>query len=175
MSLQLNGNGTIAGLAAGGLPDGSVTQPDLAAGIGGNGPLISVYRTGNQTILNATWTKVGFNTEDTDTAGCFDSTTNFRFTPNVAGWYQVNASIDVGNNITAALLAVYLNGLQKRLGSGTNGLGPTSEFYPSVATLVYCNGTTDYLEVWAYISSGTPTIYAGAAFSHFTAFLARTA
>lgn len=35
MALVLNGSGTIAGLSAGGLPDGVITADDLAAGVGG--------------------------------------------------------------------------------------------------------------------------------------------
>ena len=33
MALVLNGDGAIGGLVAGGLPDASVTQSDLAAGV----------------------------------------------------------------------------------------------------------------------------------------------
>ena len=35
MALVLNGSGTIAGLSAGGLPDGVITADDLASGVGG--------------------------------------------------------------------------------------------------------------------------------------------
>ena len=35
MPITLNGNGTVTGLAVGGLPDGSVDADTLASGVGG--------------------------------------------------------------------------------------------------------------------------------------------
>ena len=39
----------------------------------------------------ATNTKIVFNAKEFDTANAFDSTTNYRFTPQVAGYYQFNS------------------------------------------------------------------------------------
>jgi len=54
---------------------------------------VAYYNTGGSgtLITTNTWTKVPFNTEVYDTANCFD-TTNYRFTPSVAGYYQINAT-----------------------------------------------------------------------------------
>jgi hypothetical protein len=46
------------------------------------------------TITSNTFTKVQINTEEFDTNSNFDSTTNYRFTPTVAGYYQVNGSVN---------------------------------------------------------------------------------
>ena len=35
MAIQINGNGTITGISAGGLPAGTVTSATLASGVGG--------------------------------------------------------------------------------------------------------------------------------------------
>jgi hypothetical protein len=47
----------------------------------------------NQTVAVSTHVLVQFNSEDFDTDNCFDSTTNYRFTPNVAGKYFVYGQI----------------------------------------------------------------------------------
>ena len=91
MALVLNGDGAIAGLNAGGLPDASITQSDLASGVAGTGPAVFAYGTTNaQSISTGTPTKIILNAEVFDTNNCFDSTTNYRFTPNVAGYYQIS-------------------------------------------------------------------------------------
>ena len=46
-----------------------------------------------QVVSNNTDTKVQFSTENFDTDNCYDNSTNYRFTPNVAGKYFVYARI----------------------------------------------------------------------------------
>lgn len=55
----------------------------------GYGPAFSAYRGGpNQALTTGTYTKVQLNIEEFDTNNNFDSSTNYRFTPTVAGYYQ---------------------------------------------------------------------------------------
>ena len=71
--------------------DASVTQAKLGAGVSGNGPAFSANRaTSNQTVTSAALTKVQLNAETFDTDNAFDSTTNYRFQPTVAGYYPVS-------------------------------------------------------------------------------------
>ena len=58
------------------------------------GPAFSAWQNGNNNISNQTSTKVTLNNKEFDTANCFDATTNYRFTPNVAGYYQINSCIN---------------------------------------------------------------------------------
>ena len=53
-------------------------------------PAFSAYQSTGQTLSSSTWTKIQLQTEEFDTASCYDNATNYRFTPNVAGYYQVN-------------------------------------------------------------------------------------
>ena len=50
-----------------------------------NAPAFSAYRLTDQSVTGSTWTKVQLGTEEFDTANAFDSSTNYRFTPQVAG------------------------------------------------------------------------------------------
>ena len=59
-----------------------------------NAPAFSATRTStNQSFTSAVWTKVECQTEEFDTASAYDNATNFRFTPQVAGYYQVSGTL----------------------------------------------------------------------------------
>jgi len=147
------------------IPDGALTQAKMAAGIAGNGPAISVFRnTSTQTVTSGVATKVQLNGEDFDTDSAFDSTTNFRFQPLVAGYYLVTGRIacSASTSGTVALPLIYKNG--SLLLNGQSYIPPSgsSSMTATVTGLVYLNGSTDYLELWANITgTGTVTITNG--------------
>jgi hypothetical protein len=157
------------------LLDGSVTQAKLAAGVAGNAPTFKAKSSSSQSISNATNTKLQFNEEDWDTANCYD-TSNYRFTPNVAGYYQVNTYVQIGlaNYSGFAAIKLYKNGTAIKDAAVVTA--NVSEYpSPSVNGMVYMNGSTDYLEVYVIQNSGTTkTAYFGI-WAEFSAFLARAA
>lgn len=134
-------------------------------------PAFRAYRSGNQTISAATTTKVAFNAETFDTASCFDSSTNYRFTPTVAGYYQVNAI--VGFTTGAGQLSLFKNGSNYQTGVEVSFNASLGGHIP-INDLVYLNGSTDYIEIFVYLTSGT-TISSGETNTSFSAFLARSA
>ena len=146
-SYILDANVTTAKIA-----DANVTQIKLAAGVAGNGPAFSAYGTAGQSIATATFTKIAFNTEIFDTNNNYDSTTNYRFTPTVAGYYQINANIfTTASAAGLAFIVVYKNGSTYCNG---NIVPNTNGGYITVNCLVQCNGSTDYIEIYAYQNSG---------------------
>ena len=140
------------------------------------GPAFSAVRgTSNQTITAATYVKVQFNSEEFDTNNNYDSTTNYRFTPTVAGYYQVNLTIYSTTSLAANVYSyIYKNGSIFKYGSAyPTGSGGTA--FSSVASaLIYMNGSTDYLEGY-YYASQTATVFADPSYSFFQASLVRTA
>jgi len=66
---------------------------------GDNTPRFYAYRNGTQSIANNTYTVVQFNAEVYDSDNTFDSSTNYRFTPAVSGFYflHVNVATDSEN------------------------------------------------------------------------------
>lgn len=139
------------------------------------GPAFSVYRaTTTQSFTSGTYTKVQFNAETSNPGNCFDSTTNFRFQPNVAGYYQMAYSVyaQAASGMTYAHSGLYKNGTVIQYGSYGGAVGGTAGISAG-SKLVYMNGTTDYVEVFG-ISNGTTTVFAhGDASTSFTGFLAR--
>lgn len=139
-----------------GIENGGVAQVDLATGVVGTGPAFSAAATGTTTITSGVFTKMVFNSENWDTANCFDSTTNYRFTPNVAGYYLITGSLDAGisTNQTRALAVIYRNGSAYRAGVNL-GTAQGNSFNGSVSAQVYLNGSTDYVELFAYVLAST--------------------
>lgn len=93
------------------IKDANVTQPKLGSGVAGTGPAFSAYIGNAQAIGAAADTKLQFNTENFDTNNCFDRTTNFRFTPNVAGYYEINLAAQIGATAQGYVI-LYKNGAQ---------------------------------------------------------------
>jgi hypothetical protein len=175
MPITINGSGTIGGLSVGGLPDGTIAQADLASGVGGVGPAFAAYASSNQSVTNNVFTKVQINTELFDTNSCYDNATNYRFTPTVAGYYQVNAAAKPTTD--AGLFTVlYKNGSIYAYGNGsTAGIDVGGVRNGSVlSTLVYLNGSTDYVEFYV-VSGNNITITGSQTQTYFTASMVRAA
>ena len=144
--------------------------------VSGNMPAFSAGMTaGSQSLGANTLVKVQFNSIQFDTASCFDATTNYRFTPNVAGYYQVNCSstlADATNQTTNLLLLLYKNGSSYAYIRSLSVSGNYT--FGTFSYVVYMNGTTDYLEVYAEAISNNGVIY-GSGLSIFSAALVRAA
>jgi hypothetical protein len=122
-----------------------------------------------QTITSATFTKLAFNTTTFNTAGAAFSTTLNRFTPAKAGYYKVCGYYDFGSSTGVSIVALYLykNGISaKSLYDRRGAAGLTGA--ANGGTIVYLNGTTDYIELFAYLTATTTSIAAGAVFSDFS-------
>lgn len=151
--------------------------PESAGGSGvSSAPAFSAYANATQSVTSGILTKIAINTEIFDTENCFDSTTNYRFTPNVAGYYQVNGTLRATNTaVGSANVALYKNGsIYSRCTEQPISGTPCQCVY---SELVYMNGTTDYLELYGAVTGGTTSFeYAAPEFtSRFSAFLAKGA
>ena len=146
-----------------------------AAPASSSGPAFRARQSADQaTVARGTFTKVQYATETFDTDACYD-TTNYRFTPNKAGYYQVNAGFDAFGNSAGNgtfLLVPYKNGattniyLSQFISSGVSMNG---------STLISMNGTTDYLEIFGYGDAGGTTItFQNTNLSKFEAFFVRS-
>ena len=146
-------------------------QSSFPPNIAGNGPAFRIYATATTSVPNGTPTKVilGGTTFDT-TSGMVASS---RFTPTVAGYYQVNFGIRMENVSTVSAL-LFKNGTSYSTGSTTGN--PALAYNSSGADLVYLNGSTDYIELYAYhAGTGTQTVTASSTETKLSAFLARSA
>jgi hypothetical protein len=126
-----------------------------------NGPAFSAYSSSTQNPSSGVLTKVVFGATSFDTNNNYNTSTS-RFTPTVAGYYQLNVSVAMAadTTITGARLIIYKNGAGVQIPSmeNTNSGGNGTGYYtPSLSALVYANGTSDYFEVYGQVD-GTGTL-----------------
>lgn len=115
-----------------------------------NAPAFSAYANAQTSLTSGAQTKVNFQVEDFDTNSNFASS---RFTPTVAGYYQLNARIQFSGSTTNPLAYIQKNGTQVLCGNYIPGT--FTEPVATVSGLVYLNGTTDYVEAMGYHLTGS--------------------
>lgn len=104
--------------------------------------------TAQNSVAN-TWHKVVVDTTSFDVGTIWNST-NKRFVPTKAGYYMCNLKVGM-SAAGRIILSIGFNGANTaNLGSDTN---TTSSFATGGTGLIYCNGTTDYLELWSFTDS----------------------
>jgi len=146
---------------------GVVTQTMLATGVAGNGPAFSAYQSASTSLTTSVATKILFATEEFDTNSNFSSS---RFTPTVAGYYQVSACMGINTAAANLTVWVYKNGAEYK--STTNAL---SLYQCAISCLVYCNGSTDYLEIYGKQNGTTQGTGADPTGTYFQAAMVRAA
>jgi hypothetical protein len=160
----------------------TVTLP-AASGVlqvSGNMPAFSAYKTSSQSYSANTWTKITYDTEEYDTNSNFASST---FTPTVAGYYLFTAKtllIADGTAMAEINTGFYKNGSLVK--TGTYKYQPaalTAQFGSNISAVIYCNGSTDYVECYGKSDGSTLVFFgsvsAGAANTYFQGTLLRTA
>jgi hypothetical protein len=141
-----------------GLGTGVATALAVAVGSAGgfvtNGPVFRAYVDTAQTITSGSQQKVTFGTET------FDSNNNFatsRFTPTVAGYYQLNATVRIagGSSTGETMITIWKNGSEYARGTNQQGTEQGTNFYSmQVSDIAVANGSTDYFEIYIQQTSG---------------------
>ena len=133
----------------------TITSTGVTTQVGA--PAFSAYKSSSsQSISSGVFTKITYDVEEFDTNNNFSSS---RFTPTVAGYYQINANtyLQASSGLSRVLTTIYKNGSSYKFGndnlavSGTEGRGLAS-------ALVYLNGSTDYVEIYILSSATSPVI-----------------
>jgi hypothetical protein len=133
------------------LPANTGTVITTASTFGGTGPAFNAYASSTTSIANTTWTKISINTVTFDTNSNFN-TSNYRFTPTVAGYYQINGMAQLASTSQAYAIAIWKNGgaVSQASGIGASGLNGSA----NTSVVIYLNGSTDYVELYMYQTSG---------------------
>jgi hypothetical protein len=132
----------------------------------------------SQDVTAQTFTKVDMNTSVVDTNSIIDLS-NDRVVPDVAGYYAVSgvirATFDTQTDLI--IISIFKNGSSvQNVQYRTTGEYIENGQYVSSTTIVYCNGTTDYLELYGYLNdAGTFSNAAQHEASTFSGFLVRAA
>ena len=146
---------------------GRVTMPNTGKG------LFQVYSNSSQSLASNVTTLVQLDQKVFDPENYFNTST-YRYVPQVAGYYVIEAQImweaDSGDN---CYLSAYIfkngshshstgnspyisgNGTAKPMGIKSIVMGTSNEHYTRASTLVYFNGSSDYVDLRGYIYNYT--------------------
>jgi len=138
-----------------------MTRSNFLSGVGGaNTPAFQARISSTQDLSDASYTKMAAATEDFDTDSAYDHSTNYRFTPGVAGKYMFYGSANFDSSSTDDLLqfriALYKNGT--RIMSTLNRPVSKHYNYTSNFNFIDTSDDDDYYECYLYldITSNTP-------------------
>ena len=161
--------------STGGVERMSITNSGVTAtGIPIVPPAFRAYMGAYQVLANNTNTKLTMNTETFDSNSFFD-TSNYRFTPTIAGYYFINANTQFSNATANYVFGIhiYKNGSNALRGTKWND-GSNSELNTQISGILGFNGSSDYAEVYGYQNSGgNITVYNGTNTTYFEAFYIR--
>tara|TARA_E500000318_G_scaffold108501_1_gene119487 strand:- start:34 stop:561 length:528 start_codon:yes stop_codon:yes gene_type:complete len=134
---------------------GSASNGDVAAGVFTNVPAFYARVSSQQSLSNNTLVKLQLDTEDYDTNNDYDNSTNYRFTPSVAGKYWLFGSTNVGAGSinTFAQILIYKNGSAHRI--NLHRFAGDGDVVPTVCGLVEANGSSDYFELYVKQNTGS--------------------
>lgn len=152
-------NCTAATSALAGVASYASSDFDIAAGNITNREInFRAYKAADQSIATSTNTKLILDTENYDSDSYFDSTTNYRFTPLVAGKYAIGCAVfmQIILNGSLMLAQVYKNGaVHHELCRTVVGGTVPYDTGMNGATYVDMNGSTDYIEIYVWHNSPT--------------------
>ena len=119
-----------------------------------NTPAFFAYLSANQSISHATTTKIEIDTEIFDTDNTYDNSTNYRFTPGVAGKYLIFSQVMMESmpDQNEIITYIYKNDTNyafsrmKCSGTGTNS---------NMIQILDTANTTDYYDVRMYQTAGS--------------------
>ena len=120
-----------------------------------NTPLVAVRSSTSQTISSGSDVKVQLDTEMIDTNNTFDSSTNYRWSPGVAGKYYMTGTVSI--NIASAgkylQAKIFKNGsmvsFQQVVAEGTNNT------YSATVDFIDDNDGDDYYELYIRQNTGS--------------------
>ena len=149
------------------VPSGAtIANSGTATGFGeSNTPAFQAYLGAKQTVSSGTTTKINLNTEVFDSDSMYDASTNYRFTPTIAGKYFCFLNLELswdsgyGDVGEAEIQKNGSSALRTRfvLQSGTD-----NGFYAAlnVCGVLEFNGSSDYIEPYCFfdITSGNGRI-----------------
>ena len=130
----------------------------FASAGGVNTPAFEAKMNATQNIGDDTLTKLQFNTEVFDTDSCYDNSTNYRFTPTVAGKYFCYFTQSVQqtggvSQLNYVFTHIYKNGSAYKTAYADFSSNRIYAVDVTVTATIDFNGSSDYIEAYALIDA----------------------
>jgi hypothetical protein len=148
------------------IPSGVTFSATAGTMSGQNYPGFHAFLSSGQTLSDGTETKLQINSEVYDSDSDYDNSTNYRFTPSIAGKYMVYGAAILSSGASA-------NNLESELYIKKNGstVGKSSDNFNSnyanvntqtLQIVIDMNGSSDYVELYGLcntVNSGDATAF----------------
>jgi hypothetical protein len=142
----------------------------------GSSPNFEAYLSANQSISDATLTKVAFNTERFDSDSAYDNSTNYRFTVPTGkdGKYFVYSNVQVtssADSLASGYIMIKKNGSEYMRNAFNPENSSMGYLTPTIAATMDLSAT-DYIEIFglASLASGSPSFGTGTQSTFFGAY-----
>ena len=151
---------------------GTLKRIDFSLIGGSNAPLFFATKGTQQNPSDSTVTKVEYDTEVSDPSGVYDNSSNYRFTPAVAGYYYIFAGVGVtafGASIMGdAEIYIYKNGSAQVKGRHNASNNYQYWLTPTVQGIIQLDAD-DYVEIYAKgdVTTSTPIYFYQSSYSWF--------
>jgi len=117
-----------------------------------NTPAFLAHQTSAQSIANTTNTKLTNETEIFDTDSAYDNSSNHRFTPQTAGKYFIFSQVMFASSTNFNQIEIVI---KKNTTVYSSSISINDEYNTAyTGTIVDLNGSSDYVETFAYQNSG---------------------
>ena len=122
-----------------------------------NTPAFFAYSNADQTVSDNSTTKVAINTEVFDSDSDYDHSSNYRFTPTVAGKYFVYGQVFIQGNAASTLrqatAELHKNGVSVSASPNNMNDNQVYQITSQISTVLDMNGSSDYVELYGYFDS----------------------
>jgi hypothetical protein len=138
-----------------------MTRANFVSGIGGTNTPAFLATQANTGFSAGAYSKIGYATEVLDTDNAYDNSTNYRFTPQTAGWYYIFARVAFDNDSASSrhVARILKNGSEVARGdiqlSGSYFANNNTSM--QVDYIIQFNGSSDYVEVYGYTEQNGAT------------------
>lgn len=149
-------------------PGALIVKINPDGGMSTNSPTFSAVSTAATNLVVGSDVKMAYQAEEWDSGNCYDTALS-RFQPKQAGYYYIYANAILATTATRMYIYLHKNGLRVRTGVSAS----EAQFSGAVGAVVYMNGTSDYVEVFA--SAAVAQAAGGNSQTVFQAHLARAA
>ena len=139
-----------------------MTRANFVSGVGGTNTPAFLATKANTGFNAGAYSKIGYATEVLDTDGCYDNSTNYRFTPTTAGWYYIFARVAFDNDSASSrhVARIMKNG-STEVARGDIQLSGSyfanNNTSMQVDYIIQFNGSSDYVEVYGYTEQNGAT------------------
>jgi len=108
----------------------------------------------SQTVGTTSATKLTINAEEFDSDSTYDNSSNYRFTPGVAGKYFIFANGYINSLTNAKTVAIYIYKNGASIATARNVAGKTGAILTAYTSVIDISDADDYYEVYLYHDEG---------------------